>query len=540
MQWTLATFGVLLLVLKQILKMQKKIFLLSVILVAGIHTGFSQPSIQWQHSYGGSGEDIAFAIQQTVDGGYVFTGRCSSADGDITGNQGWEDCWVVKTDDLGNIQWQKSLGGSGNDLAFSIQQCTDGGFIVGAISGSNDGDVTGNHGDLDFWVVKLDGNGNLVWQKSLGGSEPDRAYSIQQTADNGFIVAGSSNSNDFDVTGHHGTVYESDFWIVKLDSTGSLQWQKSLGGSSYDAAESVKQTADGGYIIAGSTYSNDGDIPTGSPHGYSDYWVVKLDAAGNLLWQIPLGGTNNDLAHSVSLTADGGCIVAGRAASVNGNVTGNNGAEDAWLVKLSSSGSVQWLKCYGGSDFDWARSVQQTTDGGYVIAGFAASTDSNVTGNHGASDYWTIKTDSAGNIIWQQCYGGTGAEIAYAVQQTADGGYVAAGYSGSVNGDVTGNHGGWDYWVVKLSAVTGIDDAPVQSGITVFPNPASDHVVVNFPGIKNGVVQLFNLTGEKVFEDDEWNGQQMEINVHKLPACIYILKFYSGEIQHIQKLVIQH
>jgi hypothetical protein len=228
-------------------------------------------AIQWQKCLGGSGWDVATSIQQTSDGGFIVAGRTNSNDGDVTGNHGNDDFWVVKLSATGEIQWQKSLGGSNDDWATSIQQTSDGGFIVAGSTDSNDGDVTGNHGNDDFWVAKLSSTGAIQWQKSLGGSGDELAESTQQTSDGGFIVTGWTTSNDGDVTGNHGG---KDFWVVKLSSTGAIQWQKSLGGSGTDVAESIQQTSDGGFIVAGYTASNDGDV-TGN-HGYDDFWVVKL------------------------------------------------------------------------------------------------------------------------------------------------------------------------------------------------------------------------------------------------------------------------
>ena len=241
-----------------------------------------------------------------------------------------------------STQWQKSLGGTNNDQAYSIQQTTDGGYIVAGWSSSIDGDVTGNHGGNDYWVVKLNSSGTIAWQKSFGGSNDDYAYSIQQTNDGGYIVAGWSRSNDGDVTGHYGTTNYYDYWVVKLNSTGTIEWQKSLGGSDHDYAYSIWQTTDGGYIVTGRSYSNDGDV-TGN-HGGDDYWVVKLNSTGTIAWQKSLGGTNNDQAYSIQQTNDGGYIVAGRSYSNDENVTGHHGTAnyyDYWVVKLNSTGTIE-------------------------------------------------------------------------------------------------------------------------------------------------------------------------------------------------------
>ncbi len=365
--------------------------------------GINIPSlfVEWKKTLGGSYGDGAESIQQTDDGGYIVAGYTCSNDGDVDGNHGYCDFWVVKLDENGAIQWQKCLGGSSNDQAYSIQQTKNGGYIVAGWTWSNDGNVSGYHGYTDFWVVKLDPNGNIEWQKCLGGSYDDRAYSIQQTSDGGYIVAGWTWSNDGNVSGNHGN---ADFWVVKLNEYGTIQWQKCLGGRYLDLAYSIQQTSDGGYIVVGETRSNDGDV-SGWHEGYdengytADMWIVKLDRDGNIQWQKCLGGSGNDQAYSIQQTSDGGYIVVGETRSNDGDVSGWHGGydengdpkPDMWIVKLDSNGNIQWQKCLGGSDYDVAESVQRTSDGGYIVAGWTSSNNGDVSGNHGVSDFWIIK-----------------------------------------------------------------------------------------------------------------------------------------------------
>jgi uncharacterized delta-60 repeat protein len=406
--------------------------------------------IDWQKSLGGSDNDRAYYVQQTTDGGYIIAGYSHSNDGDVSGNHGGPDYWIVKLTSTVEIDWQKSLGGSGEDWAYSIQQTTDGGYIIAGSSVSNDGDVSGNHGFSDYWIVKLTSTGDADWQKSLGGSGHDVAHFIQQTTDGGYIIAGHSNSYDGDVSGQHG---KYDYWIVKLTSTGELEWQKSLGGSDSDYAYSIQQTTDGGYIIAGYSQSIDGVIS--GEHGNYDYWIVKLTSTGEIDWQKALGGSDGDYAYSIQQTTDGGYIVAGSSTSDNGDVSGNHGNSDSWIVKLTSTGEIDWQKSLGGSDSDAASSIQQTTDGGYIVAGSSTSDDGDVSGNHGDFDYWIVKLTSTGEIDWQKSLGGSDSDAASSIQQTTDGGYIVAGSSTSDDGDVSGHHGSEinssDYWIVKIS-----------------------------------------------------------------------------------------
>jgi hypothetical protein len=428
----------------------------------------AQPSVLWQKCLGGDNYDEAYAIQQTNDDGYIIAGRTNSNSHDVSGNHGSYDYWVVKLDSIGNIQWQKCLGGTNADQAYSVKQTNDGGYIVAGYTNSTDGNISGNHGN-DYWIVKLDSSGSILWQKCLGGSGTDWAYSIILTNDSGYIVVGLSNSTNGDVIGNHGS---SDYWIVKLDSGGNLQWQKSYGGSlnegSYNSPSDIYQTSDNGYIFCGSTNSNNGDVSgnhdiTGT---YSDCWVVKLDTIGNIQWQKCLGGSNTDMAYSIKQTIDGGYIIAGYTNSTNGDVSGKHvGVDDIWVMKLSSAGILQWQKCIGGSANEYAYSIQQINDGGYILAGTTASHDGDILGIHtytGGTDYCLAKLDSVGDIIWGKCYGGSSGDLAASVQQTEEGGYIVAGYSSSGNGDVSGQHGGNDFWVAKLcemyASITGISN----------------------------------------------------------------------------------
>ncbi len=402
-------------------------------------------SIQWQRVLGGSMWDVAQSIQQTLDGGYIVVGYTSSNNGNVSGNHGRSDFWIIKLDKAGRIVWQKVLGGSNHDHASDVQQTSDGGYIVVGSTYSNDMDVSGNRGKSDYWIVKLDYKGNIQWKKTLGGSNEDWAESVEQTRDGGYIIAGTTRSYDVDAFRYHGSLSPigGDFWIVKLDRYGNVQWQKVLGGTDDDYAYSIHQTSDGGYIVAGWTFSNDGDVY--GYHGGGDGWVVKLNQNGNIQWQKTLGGFDEDILYSIQETRDGGYIAVGRTRSFY-----VYGKSDFWIVKLDHYGNIQWQKVLGGSGNDWAYSVQQTKDGGYIVAGYTDSNDGDVRENHGGKDSWIVKLDSRGNIEWQISLGGSKDDVAYSLLQTFDGGYIVAGSTWSNDGDVKGNHGLIDLWIVKL------------------------------------------------------------------------------------------
>lgn len=488
---------------------------------------YSQSSIQWQKCLGGTEDDWAESIQQTSDGGYIVAGYTNSNDGDVSGNhsQYINDYWVVKLTSTGNIKWQKCLGGNDNDQAKCVRQTSDGGYIVAGFTSSNNGDVTGNHGARDYWVVKLDTSGVIQWQKCLGGEDWDEACSIEQANDGGYIVAGWSGSNDAYVTGNHG---DADYWIVKLYSNGSIQWQKSFGGTKGDVAYSIQKTSDLGYIVTGISSSTDGDVSGFHAGTFYDYWVVKLSDASNIQWQKCFGGINNEQARSVRQTTNG-YIVAGYSYSNDGDVTGNHngnggdlGYSDIWLVYLNSSGVKQWQKCLGGSANDMAYSIQQTTDGGYIIAASTESTDGDVTGNlNGGTHYWIIKLDVSGNIQGQKILGGTSIERASSIQQTSDGGYIVAGYTSSNDGDVSGNHGGFDFWVVKLSSGLGTDEDLFSNTVSVYPNPVKD--LLQIETLQKADIEISNIEGQ-IIKRFTINNNHAIFDLSDLSAGVFIIK----------------
>lgn len=416
------------------------------------------PTIEWQHTFGGSALEQGSAVRPTSDGGYIVTGISASNDGMVTDNHGGNDHWVLKLDALGAVEWKKSLGGSLGDQGYNVRQTSDGGYIFSGYSGSSDGDVSPGNGSLDFWIVKTDGLGNIEWENTLGGSGAESAYDVIQTLEGGYGAFGfeQTGSVNGDVDGNHGSF---DYWFCKLDVTGALQWQRCLGGSTTDQGFSVVQTEDSGYVFAGYSSSTDGEV-TGN-HGGNDYWIVKIDKTGVLLWEKSYGGTASDRGFNIAKTDDGGFIVNGVTASSDGDVVGSHGGLDLWVLKLDENGDMEWQKCLGGSGDDFGRDVLQTPDGGYVVCGKTNSTDGDVTGVQGDFDYWIVKLDPTGAIVWQKTIGGTAGEAGpgslvpfMTISQTMDGKFIFTGSTFSVDGDVVGNTStsGTDdnYWVVKL------------------------------------------------------------------------------------------
>jgi TolB-like protein len=378
---------------------------LSVSLVA-IFTEYAYAQVvRFAKTYGGGSYDYASFVQQTSDGGYIVAGYTLSFGAVLY------DIFLIKTDAYGNVQWAKTYGGTRDDIAYSVQQTSDGGYIVAGLTASF------GAGSTDLFLIKTDENGNVIWAKTYGGTRYDWAYSVQQTSDGGYILVGRTESfgaGDYDA------------FLIKTDANGNVSWAKTYGGIDDDVAYSVQQTSDGGYIVAGWT--------TSFGAGGEDILLIKTDANGNIIWAKTYGGTSNDivLVSSVQQTSDGGYIVAGLTWSFSASWP------DILLIKTDANGNVQWAKTYGGTGDDWAYSVQQTSDGGYIVAGW--------TGIWPNYDILLIKTDAFGNVQWAKTYGGTGSDEALSVQQTSDGGYIVAGWTASFGA------GGRDLFLIKTDA----------------------------------------------------------------------------------------
>lgn len=361
----------------------------------------------WNASFGGTLADVAYCVLQTNDGGYVAAGVTESF------GAGSADLWLVKTNASGTQQWNRTHGGTYADEARCVQQTNDGGYIVAGSTKSS------GSGDADFWLVKTDANGLMQWSKTFGGVYEDRAMCAQRTTDGGYVIAGYTSS--------YGTG-NSDFWLVKTDANGNAQWNRTYGGTGSDRSFSVGQTIDGGYILAGETDS------FGS--GNFDFWLLKTDPAGIQLWVRTYGGANLDVARSVKQTSDGGYIMAGWT-----DLSGVEG-HDCLLVKTDSHGDLEWNRTYGYELDDEAYCIQMTSDGGYIIAG--GSTNSS---GLGGWDFWLVKTDAVGNTLWDLTNGESSDDLLYSVQQTSDGGYIVAGSTESYGA------GREDFWLAKNARV---------------------------------------------------------------------------------------
>jgi hypothetical protein len=469
------------------------------------HAVFAQ-ELKWQKTIGGSAYDTATDAFETSDGGFMLGGfSASDISGHKTENsRGGSDYWIVKTDANGLIEWDKTIGGSGLDELVCIRPTSDGGFILGGnsispISGEKTDSCRGN---IDFWIVKADSAGNIQWQKTLGGNEYDYLAAIHQTVDGGYIVGGKSDS---DISGDKtdACIGIYDYWILKLDPVGNILWQRTIGGTSSDVLTSLRQTTDGGYIVAGNSISGVSGDKTEPSRGLHDYWLVKIDSIGNIQWRKTLGGNQNDYMHDIIQTDLGGYLVTGYSASdISGDKTAlYYGSTDAWFLNLDAAGNILWQKSYGGSEMEGLWSIKKSSTGGYMLSGGIESDISGtVTENsNGTRDYWIMKIDENGVMEWQNTVGGTNTDNSLGVLQTTTGDYLLYGLSVSnAGGDKTENsNGNYDFWVLYFSGnynlISGIAFADMNND--QFHNP-------NEPLLKNRVVTE-NLTGRIAVSNED-------------------------------------
>ena len=408
--------------------------------------GCNAPKLSNIKSYGGSDADYAYNMNLTADGGTLSVGRTKSTDGDVHGTKGDYDYLVIKTNNTGDTLWTRTYGGAETEYGYSVKETNTGDIYVAGYSESIDGDVHGVQGRYDYWVLKLNAIGDTLWTRTYGGSDYDYCYAMDITSDDGCVLVGRSKSTDGDVVGVQG---DYDIFIVKIDADGNKQWAKTYGGTDTEYAYSIAQASDGGYIATGYTESNDGDVS--GLHGDDDIWVIKLDASGTLVWQKTLGGSEDEQGYVVIPTTTGEYFVAGYTESTDGDVTGVLGEYDYWLVKLDGLGNILWSKTYGGTESDYLYTASLTTDGGLLLGGRSESSDGLLAGNtnQGSYDMWVLKVNANGIVDWQSSFGSSGTDYTYSIRETTGGDVILAGY-GKADGDVNDNHGNYDFLVATI------------------------------------------------------------------------------------------
>lgn len=392
--------------------------------------------VDWIKNFGGAGEDTAQAIVQAQDGGFAVLGFSNSTDGDLAGKTtAVNDYWLLKLDAEGNLQWNKTYGGSKDDRGQSVVQTSDGGYAIVGYAMSDDGDGSNNEGFHDNWILRLDVNGNILWEKSFGFSGHDHSYDVTETSDGGLFFTGfldvtSSGGEGNEGKGNYLTRHGvGEFWGTKLDIDGNLVWRRYFGGTNNDRSFGVLEANDGGILMAGASESNDFDVSNSK--GSYDFWVVKVSSTGTLLWESSFGGTGIDKSYDIVKTNDNSYVITGNTFSTDGDISKNNGESDVWLIKIDDNGNLVWEKTFGGTGFDAARGLSLTSDGGFAIAGNSKSSDGDLNENNGENDLWLIKTDSNGNIVYQSTFGGPGLDYGFDTLETEDGSLILVGETAS-------------------------------------------------------------------------------------------------------------
>lgn len=481
----------------------------------------AQVSIEWQRTLGGSYFDEPADVATAPDGNYFMVGATGSKNYDIFGHRGTIDYFVAKFNPSGAVMWKKPYGGSDWDEPYCVHPLDDGGCIVLGWSSSVNHDVHNSHGGpSDAWLIRLGPTGNILWQRTYGGSNKDELYDISPTADGGYLLTGLTNSTDGDVQANYGG---TDFWVVKTDSLGQIMWENSYGGTQDDIAYRGFEASDGSLIVVGESKSADWQVL--SNKGQTDMLVMKLTPDGFITWSLSFGGSGKDQGN-LGDEVPNGYLVGGTSGSIDGDFSGSIHYVDFWLIKLGYDGTVVWQKTIGGSGADRADEMVVFEDGSCAITGTVWSDDFDFEGNDGIIDIGIARINADGDLLWQKTYGGTKAEMAAGIDRTPDNGFILTGYAWSVDGDLTGlvNHGYNEFWVLKLTpeSISATLDTKTEP-VLLYPNPTADVVNISVPEPFSELhVVITDASGITVLQKDVINGDPLSLA--GLPAGMYTLQ----------------
>lgn len=510
----------------------------------------------WDYTYGGDNGEVLNDLIKTSDGGFLLVGYSSSS---VSGNKseparGGNDYWIVKTDASGVIQWEKTYGGTLDDFLYSANQTTDGGYILGGYSYSDSSaDKTKSLiGVCDYWIIKTDAQGNFEWDQVFGGTDVERFYSVRQTTDKGYLLAGFSTSG---INGNKtDTAWgQKDFWVVKTDSSGIKLWDKSYGSTGDDWLTDMEVTTDNGFIVGGFSNGPANGTKTQNTWGFYDYWVVKADSAGNYQWDKDFGGTSIDGIFSLVQTNDGGYLFGGTSLSdSSGDKTQDVwGAYDWWLVRTDSAGNKLWDRDFGGTENEEVFGlIDKTPDNGYLISGCSYSDISGdkTEANLGMEQTWLLKFDDAGNKLWDKTvFSLAHDETGFAIY-AGDSSYVVANYSSSQIGGYKSQppwNGTDDYWILLLadsSFVSGYNFiSQPENAAFIYPNPNNGtfRFMLNpaaNPGSKVQAV-IYNSEGKIVYDAQLNNTQQLIMC--PLSQGVYFVKLISDNSSLVCKMIVK-
>ncbi len=502
----------------------KKIILSLVFLVCGYVVNAQAPVIKWAKDFGGTGYDEVKSIEKSDNGYLYMLGTSGSNDGDVSGNHGGGDFYLIKADTSGQIIWSKTYGGSDYETVSSylhsksIALTSDGGCVLVGGSSSSDGDVSGTPDYTDLWVVKIDSAGSVEWNKLYGSSSMfDVAMSVVEDNDGNIVVLGYNGTNDGDAAAGYGSY---DFWLLKFDASGTLLWQKFYGGSSQDQGKAIALAPDGNYILAGDVASSDHDLTTN--YGGYDFWVLKVSSAdGSIIWSKMYGGSDNDRVNTISVDASGNIYVGGQSASTDGDVANNYGDFDFFVFKLDNTGAWVWGKDFGTSESDICWGSCLTSDNNLVVTGSKGDTSGN--------RLWLMELDAnTGNAVWQQDY--DTAAAGYGVVCVGNNEYYAIADGNTI--------GSTDYRLIKFGegTFTNIPTSKAMNSIIV-KNPVEDILVVKGVDVKTvSKITVYNSVGNKVYETMDINST-MRIDLKDQPTGLYFLKLDNNSTSDMYKVI---
>jgi hypothetical protein len=520
----------------------KKILFVIVLLFPIYATIFAQHiQIDWQNCFNGPKADYAYGICSTGDG-YFITGNYEHPT-DVPPEYGQHDVWLIKTDLFGNYLWDKKFGSNeiADDGGINVFPSGDGNFYIVGGALASEGDISDDPypGSVDYWIVKIDGDGIILWDKIVGGNCGDEPWAGTPTSDGGLVAVGLTCSDDGDVSQYFGFY---DLWAVKLNSSGQKQWDFTLGTLGHEGGIAMIETSDHGFLIGGTSMSEGDGNYSCIPHSYgSEALVAKLDSNGVLLWDKCYGGSDYDYAFSV-LEIEEGYMIAGISLSNDGDVldSGWHGMEDIWLFKIDFDGNILWQKCYGGSGSEIPQKIFRTEDGGYMVIGYTNSHDGDVVGNISVgefNDIWMFKIDASGALLWQSCIGSQGNETmqSTAIQMSNVNYVIAANIFPLIDGDVACpppveyNPGIWFFEITDTTV--SVPESKQLIKLKVFPNPATNWLSVEIPAFindKHSLLQIVDINGKTLLEQTPVSSKT-HLNVAHLPAGIYVLKLmYDG------------
>lgn len=413
-------------------------------------------TLAWVETFGGSGIDQATAVVTTEDGAYMVVGSTYSNDGHFAGLKSTTDAdyFLMRVRPDGGVDWTKVYGGDDDELATGITKTSDGGYVLVGYSRSDNCFTGSNGGFHDYYILKVDTQGNEIWCQNFGYPGSDQAQNIIETREGDLMVTGffdvsASGGQGNDDRENAGTLHGvGEYWGIKLDADGQFFWKRYFGGSNNDRSYNVMQTNDGGFVLIGSSESDDFDITDGK--GSYDYWAVKLSAEGDLEWTRSFGGSEIDIAYDIATTLDGNFLIVGDARSNDQDVSTNFGNADIWLVEIDPQGNLIWEKSLGGSMFDSAKDLLPMNDNLYCVTGSSRSNDVDVTTNNGENDAWTVVVDAQGTIIFEGAIGGSSLDFSEGAAQGVDGALLIVGNTESSDGDVIQNLGYKDILIYKI------------------------------------------------------------------------------------------